>query len=60
MRHCLSNESTHAALVLGSWCDFPGIIPHDEILDIFKNKSKQSKDKERVSGNIQDGDVEMA
>ena len=40
--------------------DFPGIIPHDEIVDIFKNKSKQSKGKERVSGNIWDGDVEMA
>jgi hypothetical protein len=46
--------------VLGSWCDFPGIIPRDEIVDIFKNKSKRSKGKERVSGNIRDGDVEMA
>lgn len=60
MRHSLSDESTRAASVLGSWCDFPGIIPRDEIVDIFKNKSKQSKGKERVSGNIRDDDVEMA
>jgi hypothetical protein len=60
MQHSLSDESTRAASVLGSWCDFPGIIPRDEIVDIFKNKSKQSKGKERVSGNIRDGDVEMA
>jgi hypothetical protein len=39
MRHSLSDESTQAATVLGSWCTFPGLIPHSELVSIFKEKS---------------------
>lgn len=45
MRHSLSDESTRAAMVLGSWQDHPGLIPQDDILTLFRNKSKRSKGK---------------
>lgn len=47
MRHSLSDESTRAASVLGSWCQLPGAIPRDEIVQLFKDKSKRSKGKGR-------------
>ena len=40
MHHSLSNESTCAASVLGSWTTFPDLIPHSEIVTIFKEKGK--------------------
>ena len=43
MRHSLSDESTRAATVLSSWCDFPPAIPRDEIIVTFKDKSKRPK-----------------
>lgn len=45
MRHSLSDESTRAVTVLGSWQDHPGLIPQDDILTLFRNKSKRSKGK---------------
>jgi hypothetical protein len=44
MRHKLSDESTRAASVLGSWCDLPGAIPHNEIMAVFQDKGKWTKD----------------
>ena len=35
MRHSLTDESTQAATVLGSWCDFPSAIPQDDIIVSF-------------------------
>jgi hypothetical protein len=46
MRHSLSDESTRAACVLGSWCDFPGAVPRDDIMTAFKDKSKWDKSRE--------------
>ena len=43
MRHSLSDESTRAASVLGAWCSLPGVIPRNEIMDAFKDKSKRPK-----------------
>ena len=43
MRHSLSDESTRAATVLSSWCDFPSAIPHDDIITNFRDKSKRPK-----------------
>jgi len=43
MRHSLSDESTRAASVLGAWCDLPGAVPHDDIVAVFKEKSKRPK-----------------
>jgi hypothetical protein len=45
MRHALSDESTWAASVIGSWCSIPGAIPQDEIIAEFK-KGKHSKAKQ--------------
>lgn len=43
MRHSLSDESTRAATVLSSWCDFPIAIPRDEIISVFRDKSRRPK-----------------
>jgi hypothetical protein len=43
MRHSLSDESTRAAMVLSSWCDFQPAIPRDEIIATFRDKSKRPK-----------------
>jgi len=43
MRHSLSNESTCMASVLGAWCDLPGAILQEEVIEVFKEKSKQPK-----------------
>jgi hypothetical protein len=44
MQHSLFDESTYAASVLDSWCDFPGIIPIDEILRIRVSKAKAKRE----------------
>jgi hypothetical protein len=48
---------------VGSWCSLPGAIPQDEIIAVFKEKSKRSKGKqaEQVSGVAEPGviDVDM-
>jgi len=33
--------------VLGSWCDFPGAVPREEIMTVFKDKGKRDKGKEK-------------
>ena len=43
MHHSLSDESTWAAMVLSSWCNFPQAIPHDDIIAIFRDKNKRPK-----------------
>ena len=45
MRHSLSDESTRAATVLSSWCDFPSAIPQEQIISMFRDKSKRPKGK---------------
>jgi len=49
MCHSLSNESVCAAMVLGSWCQFPDAIPWDEIEVAFRDKSKCPKAKESIA-----------
>jgi hypothetical protein len=46
MRHSLSDESTRAASVLGSWCNLPEAILMSDIIEKFKEKSKRGKKKE--------------
>lgn len=43
MQHSLSDESTRAATVLSSWCNFPIAIPRDEIISVFRDKSRRPK-----------------
>ena len=41
MRHALSDDSTWAATVLGSWAtSFPESIPCNDIVGMFKDKLK--------------------
>jgi hypothetical protein len=50
MRHSLSDESTRAASVLGSWWHhLPDAIPVNDIIAEFKEKSKRPKRKEPVT-----------
>ena len=46
--------------VIGSWHDFPGAIPWEEIMDAFKEKSKQGKGKYKGSIDTEDHDIETA
>jgi hypothetical protein len=42
MRHSLLDESTCASTVLGSWvASFPDLIPRNDIVTLFKDKSKR-------------------
>jgi len=43
MQHSLSDKSTWAATILGSWCMLPGAIPQNEIITAFKKKGKHPK-----------------
>lgn len=42
-RHALSDESTRAATVLSSWASLSGLIPEEEILQVFRDKCKRPK-----------------
>ena len=42
-RHNLSDESTHAATVLGSWANIEGLIPEAKIVKMFRDKSKRKE-----------------
>lgn len=57
MRHSLSDESTRAATVLGSWCTFPDLVPCGEIVSIFKDKSSRSGSKAAAKGKGKDKEV---
>jgi len=48
LRHSLSDESTRASTVLGSWTELEGAIPYTEVIQRFKDKSKRPKKKARV------------
>jgi hypothetical protein len=54
MRHSLSDESTRASTVFGSWCGSQhNIVPQEEILTVFKNKSRRlGKGKEKDVGQV--------
>jgi hypothetical protein len=43
LRHNLTDESTRAATVLHSWAG-AGLIPENEIVTVFRNKSKRVQD----------------
>ncbi|KAJ7362784.1 hypothetical protein DFH08DRAFT_799805 [Mycena albidolilacea] len=43
MRHSLSDESTRAATVLGSWVDVMDVIPRSEIVSKLKSKASRLK-----------------
>ncbi|KAJ3532885.1 hypothetical protein NM688_g7357 [Phlebia brevispora] len=42
-RHGLSDKSVRAATILGSWVSVEGLIPEEELLERFRNKSKRPR-----------------
>jgi hypothetical protein len=59
MRHFLLDESTHAASVLGSWCELSGAVVHGEIETAFKEKGKRPKSKQKEVVDLSSDDVAM-
>lgn len=50
--HSLSNKSIHASSVLSSWFSLDGAIPCDEITQLFKDKLKRPKKKQKVDESV--------
>ena len=48
LRHSLSDKSAQAATVLGSWSSLEGVIPKAHIIQLFKDKSKWPKKKQKT------------
>ena len=40
-RYALSDKSVRAATVLSSWVKVPGIVPEDQCIKLFNDKSKR-------------------
>ncbi|KAF8884065.1 hypothetical protein CPB84DRAFT_1686067, partial [Gymnopilus junonius] len=36
--HSLSDKSTQSSMLVGSWVDIEGIVPHQDIIEVFKGK----------------------
>ena len=43
LHHNLSDESTRAATVVHSWSNIKGLIPEQDIIKLFQDKSKRQK-----------------
>jgi hypothetical protein len=59
MRHSLSDESTRAATVIGSWMDLPDAIPRETIIREFKDKSRRMTAAESPVELVQPIDVDL-
>lgn len=40
--HALNDESTRAAIVLSSWAKVTGLVPEEEIIEVFRGKTKRT------------------
>jgi len=58
LRHSLSDESARASCVLGSWTTLPGAIPRSHIIQVFKDKSRRVRKKQRIA-EPEDDDIVM-
>ena len=54
MRHSLSDQSVRAATVLGSWSEYPGLIPSDKLTAAFNAKNKCPKGKNQEEDDAHD------
>ncbi len=57
LRRNLSDDSTRAATVLSEWMQVPGLVPKQDIVSTFKEKSSRSKGKGVVAAPPADDDV---
>ena len=49
LRHNLSDESTRAATMVHSWLNIKGLIPEQDIIKLFQDKSKRQKGSSKSS-----------
>ena len=54
MCHSLSDQSVRAATVLGSWSEYPRLIPSDKFTAAFNAKNKHLKGKNQEEGDAHD------
>ena len=47
LRHALSDESTRASTVLHAWSEIPGLILEADIIEVFKEKGRRLKGKDK-------------
>jgi hypothetical protein len=57
LRHSLSDDSTRASTVLGSWGSLEGEIPQEEIVQVFRNKRKRQKKKQKLAEKSSDIEI---
>ena len=63
-RHFLSDASTCASTVLGSWAALDdaisqSVIPNDDIIELFKNKHKRPKKRTRAEDDVEGPEIEV-
>ena len=54
-RHALSDESTRASILLGSWASIEGLIPKEKAITALQDKSKRSKSTENSTDVVDTG-----
>jgi hypothetical protein len=64
LRHSLSDVSTRASTVLGSWVALndaicQSVVPKDDIIELFKNKHKQPKKRARAEDDVEGSEIEV-
>lgn len=52
LHHNLSNESTHAATIFHSWGSMGNLIPENDIIKAFANKSKKDRASSTMNANV--------
>jgi hypothetical protein len=57
LRHNLSDESTHAATMVHSWSNVEGLIPDQDIIKLFQDKSKRQNGGSESSDSIMINDT---
>jgi hypothetical protein len=57
LRHNLSDESTHATTMIHSWSNVEGLIPDQDIIKLFQDKSKRQNGGSESSDSIMINDT---
>lgn len=55
LRHSLSDQSTRAATVLGSWASIEGLIPSQELLEMIRKKGPGWRETESLENEQDEG-----
>ena len=57
LRHALLNDSTRASTILHAWSQIPGLIPEADIIEVFKDKCRRLKGKDKQGKTTQDTEI---